>query len=114
MATSVASPQGTVARRLPYQLRVFCIVTLCATALAWLSVLIASVNHLGYPYDWPFFAPGASLDDFAIYFLRFKFFLHHADFYTHPGHRFSYMAPTVLLYRAFYIYSLPVSITLYL
>ena len=91
-----------VPRRLPAELRVFCKVTFWAAAAAWLLAFVAGRAGLKYPYDWPIM-PVDALHDYSVYFERFKL-LHTSAFFTAPGHPFTYLAPTVVLYKILYLF----------
>jgi Glycosyltransferase family 87 len=94
--------KSNATRPLPPELRLFCNVTLWATAATWLIVFVASKIGLPYPYNW-FMVPVDVLHDYWGYFERFRL-LHTTTFFTAPGHPFTYLAPTVPLYKFLYIF----------
>ncbi|MCU1251993.1 MAG: hypothetical protein JWQ49_5022 [Edaphobacter sp.] len=88
-------------RRLPPELRLFCVVTLWATAVSWLVVLIC--HRVGFIYIWPLYTPWHFRGDYYLYYQRFDL-LHHANFFTAKGFPFAYMAPAVPLYKVLYLF----------
>jgi hypothetical protein len=94
-------PEEQCGRRLPRELRLFCNVTLWSTVATWLIVFSASKMGLPYPYNW-FMIPVDFRHDYSGYFERFKL-LHTTAFFTAPGHPFTYLSPSVLLYKFLYL-----------
>ncbi len=91
--------------RIPTSLRWFLGALLALTGLCVATELVcAQVLHLGYPYDWPLFAPAYSFNDLIIYHPRFAAFGTPA-FFDPPWYPFTYPAPVALLYRAFYSFA---------
>jgi hypothetical protein len=84
------------------RLYLFCKMTFWATVAAWSLAFVAGRIGLKYPYDWPMI-PIDALHDYWGYFERFKL-LHTTAFFTAPGHPFTYLAPTVLVYKFLYLF----------
>ena len=83
-------------------LREFLYVTLGLSAVSVVyCVVMLTVFHRSYPYDWPFFLPDMRFSDFFVYVNKFPLF-HQAAFFT-TGFPFTYPAPMALIYRVFFL-----------
>lgn len=88
---------------LPRELRWFRALTAILTGAIWAAVGITRILHLRAAWVWPLAPHGYTFFDFSDYQARFER-LHQIDFLTMPGYPFTYFAPGVPLYEAFYAF----------
>jgi len=101
--STLLEPVSHTTRTLPKDLRVFCVVSLCATAAAIVASILGALE-LPYPHNAPFISDrGSAVADYFAYYQRFHH-LHSAAFFTYPGYPYTYLATGVPLYGFFYIF----------